>query len=234
MKFDIRVPSSLRDIKLSQWQKYAKILDKNKDVKDSTFINLKTLEIFCGMSMKDIHCVPLNTFDGILEHISEIFKAKTPRVNTFKLIGTDDVEVEFGMIPNFDKMSYGEYEDLEKYIFDEDNLHKAMAVLYRPLMMKKGDRYLIHPYKGTEDMAEVMKDTPLDAVFGARVFFYSLAKKLGVYTMDYTLQQLLKQKENISDKDLEENGEATKQSIHLHREMLADLMKLHHFHSTPA
>lgn len=234
MKFDLKVPATLRDIKLSQWQKYAKILDKNKDVEDNTFVNLKTLEIFCGMSLPEIKSVPLSTFDGILEHISAIFNAKTPRVNTFKLIGTDDVEVEFGMIPNLDKMSYGEYEDLEKYIFDEDNLHRAMAVLYRPLMMKKGDRYLIHPYKGTNDLAEVMKDTPLDAVFGARVFFYNLAKKLGVYTMDYTLQQLMKEKENLLDKDLEKNGEVTKQSIRLHKEMLAGLKKLQHFHYTNA
>lgn len=234
MEFELKVPSTLRDIKLSQWQKYAKILDKNKDAEDNTFINLKTLEIFCEMTIPQIKSVPLSTFDGVLEHLAEIFKAKTPRVNTFKLIGTDNVEVEFGMIPNFDKMTYGEYEDLEKYIFDEDNLHRAMAVLYRPLMMKKKDRYLIHPYKGTDDLAEVMKDTPLDAVFGARVFFYNLAKKLGVYTMDYTLQQLLKQKENLSEQDLERNGEATKQSIHLHREMLADLMKLQDFHYTNA
>ena len=228
----ITVPSSLRHIKLSQWQKYAAILDKNKGEESSDFLNLKTLEIFCGMDLKDIHSIPLREFDEVLMHISDIFKMKTPRENTFWLKGTDGIEVEFGMIPNFDKMSYGEYEDLENYIFDEKNLHKAMAVLYRPIKFKKKDRYLIHDYEGTEFMAEVMKNTPLDIVFGARVFFYSLAKKLGIYTLDYTLQQLTKQQENQSDKHLDKNGEDTKQFIHSQMEMLKELTKLQDFHFT--
>ena len=226
----ITVPSSLRHIKLSQWQKYAAILDKNKGEESSDFLNLKTLEIFCGMDLKDIHSIPLREFDEVLMHMSDIFKMKTPRENTFWLKGTDGIEVEFGMIPNFDKMSYGEYEDLENYIFDEKNLHKAMAVLYRPIKFKKKDRYLIHDYEGTEFMAEVMKNTPLDIVFGARVFFYSLAKKLGIYTLDYTLQQLTKQQENQSDKHLDKNGEDTKQFIHSQMEMLKELTKLQDFH----
>lgn len=228
----ITVPSSLRHIKLSQWQKYAAILDKNKGEESSDFLNLKTLEIFCGMNLKDIHSIPLREFDEVLMHMSDIFKMKTPRENTFWLKGTDGIEVEFGMIPNFDKMSYGEYEDLENYIFDEKNLHKAMAVLYRPIKFKKKDRYLIHDYEGTEFMAEVMKNTPLDIVFGARVFFYSLAKKLGIYTLDYTLQQLTKQQENQSDKHLDKNGEDTKRFIHSQMEMLKELTKLQDFHFT--
>jgi hypothetical protein len=79
-------------------------------------------------------------------------------------------------------------------------------------------------------MAEVMKNTPLDIVFGARVFFYSLAKKLGIYTLDYTLQQLTKQQENQSDKHLDKNGEDTKQFIHSQMEMLKELTKLQDFH----
>ena len=135
MKIDI--PATLRHITLGQWQKYADILKKNEGKDSADFLNLKTLEIFCGMDLKDIHSIPLKEFDEVLIHISDIFKMKTPRENTFKLKGTDGVEVEFGMIPNFDKMSYGEYQDLEGYLFDEKNLHKAMAVLYRPISLKK-------------------------------------------------------------------------------------------------
>jgi len=232
MSLDIKIPVSLRDIPLYKWQKYSEILKKNKDAEDTTFLNLKTLEIFCDLKMKDIHDIPLTDFDEILEHISQIFTFDTPRVNHFRLRDEKGVEVEFGLIPNLDKMTYGEYRDLEDYIYDEKNLHRAMAVLYRPLMYKKKDRYMIHPYKGTDEMAEIMKSTPLDVVFGVRVFFYSLAKKLGVYTLDYTLQQLLNKKEANSEHHSEKNGEDIKHFIHSHREMLAELMKLQEFHST--
>ena len=226
-QFDINVPSSLRAIKLSQWQEWCKILDKNKGQEDSDFIKLKMLNIFCGLDMAVARSLKLSTFDGILSHIDDLFKRIPERVHQFTLVGTDKVEVTFGLIPNLDKMSYGEYLDLEAYLYDDKELHRAMAVLYRPLISGRDkDRYLIHPYKGTDELAEVMRDTPIDAVLSARVFFYRLAKKLSLYTMDSTLQQFQEKREKDSDSHLEKNGELTNLSIRWHREMLADLIKL--------
>lgn len=222
----IKIPKSLRDIKLSQWQRFMKVYEANKDNKDGNFLNLKMLEIFCEVDLKLAHKLPLNTFDYVLEHISELLASEVTRVNTFKLKGTDGVEVEFGLIPNLDKMSYGEYEDLENYIYDDKSLHRAMAVLYRPIMLKKKDRYLIHEYKGTDEMAEVMKDTPLDVALGAKVFFWTLARKLGSYTLDYTLKELLKKEEHNSENRLAENGEDIKQYINSLMEKLKELERL--------
>lgn len=222
----IKIPKSLRDIKLSQWQRFMKVYEANKDNKDGNFLNLKMLEIFCEVDLKLAHKLPLNTFDYVLEHISELLASEVTRVNTFKLKGTDGVEVEFGLIPNLDKMSYGEYEDLENYIYEDKSLHRAMAVLYRPIMLKKKDRYLIHEYKGTDEMAEVMKDTPLDVALGAKVFFWTLARKLGSYTLDYTLKELLKKEEHNSENRLAENGEDIKQYINSLMEKLKELERL--------
>jgi len=226
-EFDISIPTSIKAIKLRQWQEYAKILDKNKGQEDSDFVKLKMLNIFCGLDMNKARDLQLSTFDSIIDHINSLFSNIPDRIHQFTLRGTDNVEVTFGLIPNLDKMSYGEFLDLEKYLFDDKELHRAMAVLYRPLITGKGkDRYLIHKYKGTDELAEVMKDTPIDAVLSSRVFFYRLAKKLSLYTMDSTLQQLQEKREKDLDKHSEENGELTNLSIRWHREMLADLIKL--------
>lgn len=226
-EFDISIPTSIKAIKLRQWQEYAKILDKNKGQEDSDFVKLKMLNIFCGLDMNKARDLQLSTFDSIIDHINSLFSNIPDRIHQFTLRGTDGVEVTFGLIPNLDKMSYGEFLDLEKYLFDDKELHRAMAVLYRPLITGKGkDRYLIHKYKGTDELAEVMKDTPIDAVLSSRVFFYRLARKLSLYTMDSTLQQLQEKREKDLDKHLEENGELTNLSIRWHREMLADLIKL--------
>jgi hypothetical protein len=123
-------------------------------------------------------------------------------------------------------MSYGEHQDIEKYLFDTKNLHRAMAVLYRPVLWNKGDAYHIERYRGSEHLADVMKDCPLDVFFGVQVFFYNLARKLGLYTMDYTLQELLTKEEMTSSNHSEESGEITKQSILSHKAMLEDLMRL--------
>ena len=224
--FNINNPSSLREIKLSQWMKYSKILEANKDAENDEFLNKKAIEIFCGVEFKDIDKIPFNSFDSIVAHLSNIMSVKPKLVQKFRLIGTDDVEVEFGFVPDLDKMSYGEYKDLETYIFDEQNLHRAMAVLYRPIKYKKGDRYLIHDYDGTDYLKEVMRDTPLDAVFSARVFFYRLARKLGHYTMDYTLKQLQEEGEANSGSLSEKSGEIIKQYTHSLKEMLKESERL--------
>ena len=226
---EFTIPATLRDVKLSQWQRYIDVYDKNKDEDATEFLNKKVLEIFCDIKLSDVDKIGLNVFDETLVHLSSVLNSKPELSQTFKLEGTDGVVVEFGMIPNLDKMSYGEFIDLEKYLFSDKDLHKAMAVLYRPIKFKSKDKYLIHDYKGTSYMADVMKDTPLDVAISARVFFYRLATKLGNYTMAYTLKQLQEKNQNKQDKDSVKNGETIKQYLLSLEKMLEESEKLQNF-----
>ena len=224
--FRINIPSTLNDIKLSQWQQYLDILGKNKDAELTDFLEKKMLGIFCDVQLKDIDRIGLSVYDNALQHLSNILNSKTELVRTFKMTGTDGVTVEFGMIPNFDKMSYGEFIDLEKYLFVDKDFHRAMAVMYRPIKFKSKDSYLIHDYKGTEYLAEVMKSTPLDVALGARVFFYRLATKLSNFTMAYTLKELQQKQEGRKDKHSVKSGETIKQYLHSLEKMSEELEKL--------
>jgi len=226
---EFTIPATLRDVRLSQWQRYIDVYDKNKDEDATEFLNKKVLEIFCDVKLSDVDKIGLNVFDETLVHLSSVLNSKPELSQTFKLEGTDGVVVEFGMIPNLDKMSYGEFIDLEKYLFSDKDLHKAMAVLYRPIKFKSKDKYLIHEYKGTSYMADVMKDTPLDVAISARVFFYRLATKLGNYTMAYTLKQLQEKNQNKQDKDSVKNGETIKQYLLSLEKMLEESEKLQNF-----
>ena len=228
-EFNISIPSSARDIKLRQWQSYIDVHNKNKDAEDTDFLEKKVISIFCDISMSNVNKIPFSIYTDILEHLTAILNDKPDLVHRFKLEGTDGVVVEFGLIPNFDKMSYGEFVDLEKYLFDEKNLHRAMAVLYRPLKSSYKDNYLIHDYEGTEFYAELMKDTPLDVALASRVFFYRLATKLGNYTMAYTLKELQHKEANKTDKLSEKNGETIKQYLHSLKKMSEGLEKLQDF-----
>jgi hypothetical protein len=223
---EFTIPATLRDVRLSQWQRYIDVYDKNKDEDATEFLNKKVLEIFCDIKLSDVDKIGLNVFDDTLGHLSSVLNSKPELSQTFKLEGTDGVVVEFGMIPNLDKMSYGEFIDLEKYLFSDKDLHKAMAVLYRPIKFKSKDKYLIHEYKGTSYMADVMKDTPLDVAISARVFFYRLATKLGNYTMAYTLKQLQEKNQNKQDKDSVKNGETIKQYLLSLEKMLEESERL--------
>lgn len=222
----IEVPKYLKSITLEKYQKYLKVLDDNKDSKDDELINLKALQIFCGFSLKDAYDLKLSDFGFIIRHLSELFSEKPPLTHRFSLVGDDGVEVEFGFIPKLDDITMGEFVDLDAYISDWQNMHKAMAVLYRPVVYRKKDRYLIAKYEGTDKFAEVMKYMPVDIAMGAVVFFYNLGMKLSIHLMDCL------QKENQSEeithlkRILEESGDGTAQFMHSLKETQRNLKKL--------
>ena len=235
VELEVSIPQDLSAIKLHQYQKYLSVA-KNVDEadKNNEFLNLKALEIFCGLSLKDSYNLPVSMFESVLKQVSACFEEKTDLVQRFKMTGGDGVTAEFGFIPNLDKMSFGEYIDLESYITDWDNMHKAMAVMYRPIVAGKKHLYEIEPYEGTERWADVMKDAPVNVALGAIVFFYRLGSKLSRYTMNSLLEEEQK-KGNIALKQaLEESGVGINQYMDLLEEMSNDLSQLPKFHYTPA
>ena len=127
----------------------------------------------------------------------------------------------------FSKLTLGEFIDLENYISDWQNMHKAMAVLFRPIYHEKKEFYDINEYEGSAKYSEVMLDMPVDVAIGAMVFFYRLGSKLPLLTMDY-LQTTLK-KEGVPQQlkpILGENGDGINRYIHLLKEMSEESMKL--------
>ena len=228
-EFKINLPLSINDIKLGDYQKYIKIYEANKETVDTNFLELKLLEAFCEIDLLTANQMPFETFDFALEHMSNVFKQKTPLTRRFKMTGTDGVTAEFGFIPNLSKMSLGEYVDLDTYISDMDNMHKAMAVLYRPVhnSWEGKEHYRIAEYEGTEKYAEVMKEMPLGIALGAMVFFYRLGMKLSKHMMDYSLQML--EKEELSEEQsqrLQKDMDGIKASMHLLEGMPFDLEAL--------
>ena len=94
-----------------------------------------------------------------------------------------------------------------------------MAVLYRPIAHKYGDKYNIEEYKETD--GEHMRDMPMDAVFGCMLFFYSLGIDLSQAMMNYLQDQeetALMQFPNLAG-----DGDGINQFTNSLREMLRDL-----------
>lgn len=184
----IKLPKDLSAITLDQYQRYLAV-QKNVEEDDNEFLNLKALEIFCGLSLKDSYDLPVSMFESVLKRLSSVFEQKNDLVKRFEMTGSDGVTVEFGMIPNLDKISFGEYIDLEKYITDWSTMHKAMAVLYRPIISGNKQFYGIEPYEGSDKWADTLKDSPVPVALGALVFFYRLGIKLSRYTMSSLVEE---------------------------------------------
>jgi len=166
MKVELIVPNSLNEVTLGQYQEYIKLKDLSE-----TELSLKMIEIFCKLNSEQVRYLKATDVRNVVTIIAEMFDSKPSLVNTFKING-----IEYGFIPNLDEMSFGEYIDLDTYIGDWDNIEKAMGVLYRPVEMRKGNRYHIKEYEAGE--TEHLKAMPLDAVLGSILFFYRLGNDL--------------------------------------------------------
>ena len=218
MKVDIYIPDELSDITLEQYQKFAKL--NTEENQNTNFLLHKMVEIFCRLDLKDIARIKFNYVTQIVNDLNNIFNTKTKLIPTFKMKG-----IEYGMIPKLDDITLGEYIDLDNNISDWDTMHKAMAVLYRPIEIKKDHRYQIEQYTGDED-AGSFKDMPLDVVMGSLVFFWTLSEELLQITLKYLAKEM---KDNLTFQQrqiLEESGVGINQSMDWLRGMLPSLTRL--------
>ena len=165
------IPTDLKDIKLSQYLRYLKVLKENQD--DETFVCIQMVAIFCNLSVADVMKIPVNAFTEIVEQLAKVLDQKPERVKTFKMDG-----VEYGFIPNLDKMTIGEHATIDSLLGNDENLSLLMSVLYRPITKKIYPFYQIQDYDGDETKAELFKDVRMDVVTGSILFFWSLSKEL--------------------------------------------------------
>lgn len=210
MKVDIEIPESLNEVTLDQYQRYLKIQENNDDEK---FLAVKMIEIFCGIRGDHVLLMRATDINSIVQILTEMLNDKPKLIHTFKMKGT-----QYGFIPKLDDMSFGEYIDLDTFIGDWENMHRAMNVLYRPVVNQYGDKYNIQDYD--VDIAERLKDMPMSAVLGSIVFFYNLGMDLSKAMLNYLTEEEMGLAQHlISD----ENGGGINHFTHSLREILDDL-----------
>lgn len=187
MKLELTIPTKLSEIPLKHYQKFLLTAENSTD---EVFLAEKMIQIFCGIELKEVVKIPFKEVEALSIHFASLFQQKTEFKNRFTIAG-----VEFGFIPNLEEMSWGEYIDLEANISDLKTFNKAMAVMYRPIIEKHGDKYKIEPYVSSINYAEVMEFAPLDIVLAAKVFFWNLENELLQATLFYLETEMMKNKE---------------------------------------
>jgi len=183
MRYTLDVPNKLSEIPLHKYQKFLRIVDQNIDDPNSDrFIAMKMLEIFCDLPTDAIFNYKIRDINEVTNIITDLLQEKPQLVRSFKVGDT-----EFGFIPSLEDMTFGEYVDLDTYIGDWENIHRAMAVLYRPIKAKIKDKYEIEEYKG-DHYYDAMLNMPMDAVLSSIVFFYALGSDLQKGIADYLME----------------------------------------------
>jgi hypothetical protein len=161
------VPNQMNEIKLVDYQKFIRLEG------DDEFLARKSLEIFCGLKMDVILQMKASSLTKVNSILMKAFNER-PALKQRFFIGKQ----EFGFIPSLEEITVGELNDVDQYISDWSQMHKAMAVLFRPVISTFGQRYDIEKYEGSAKYAGKMLDMPLDIAIGAMFFFWTLGSDL--------------------------------------------------------
>ena len=203
----ILIPTSLEDVTIEQFIKYNRIT-KLEEVDDEV-IMVSVIANFCDLSVEDVLKIPVKDMKEIAQQIVDVLNTEPRDIQIYK---------DLGRIPNFDKISAGEYIDLDKYFTDPENYHRAMAVLYRPIKKKLGSKYILEDYKGSDDRCESMLKLPLELLLSSMVFFSNLNSELLKATRDFLQQPTAET--DLLEKHLAENGGGISQFTQLLEETI--------------
>ena len=209
MEVKLIIPTSLNEITLGQYQEFSKL-----DITKESEVQSKMIQVFCKVPVEVVRSMKAKDITDICTIINNMFDVEHQMLNRFDLNG-----VKYGFIPDLENISFGEYVDLDTFMGDNDNLHRAMNVLYRPIDLKQGVRYTLKEYD--PDTNEEAKNYPLDAVFGAMVFFYDLGKDLSTVILNSSSKQ---NEQNLAQYlDSLQNGAGTIPSMESLTEILQSL-----------
>ena len=180
--------NSWADVTLETWLKLVDFATGTK-TEEAT----ETIAALSDIPKKLIKELALSDVAVIMSKIAEL---QAKQDTTLKRI-IEINDVEYGFMPELDKISLGEYADVEQFIKNgiESNLPELMAVLYRPVKLKKNDIYIIDAYDGDITMrTEEMKKMSAEQVQSALVFFYHLGRVLSEILPSYLMEQLKEMK----------------------------------------
>ena len=164
--------NSWSDVSLESWMKLIEVETGSQAIQaEETISELSDIPktMIKELSIADVAV--------IMSKIAEMqSKQDSSLKKIFKIEG-----IEYGMHPNLDLLTLGEYADIETFIKNgiEQNMPEVLAVLFRPVTERKGEAYTIESYDGEITIrTEIMKKMSAEQVQAALFFFWNLGKEL--------------------------------------------------------
>lgn len=177
MKIKVTIPERQEEITVAQYMAYQSLLSED-DLKED-FLAQKVVEIFCKVSWEQVRKMPLQDIGVITEKVAKALNEKPKLIRRFNLNRTT-----YGFIPDLDLLTFGEYIDLDTFFTKEEDLHRALNVLYRPIATTLNDMYTIKEYDPGK--ANALKQMPLNVALGAIDFFFRLSEELLANTVAFS------------------------------------------------
>ena len=142
----------------------------------------------CVIHREDLLTLPKRLLDEAYEHLKDLRSQESGQhLTRLTLDGKP-----YGFINDWDSFSFGEYIDMTTYAEDVyANATKMMALLYRPIVIDRGDTYTIEPYT-TKENHHIFELAPATLFGGAMLFFCNSKRRL-LSSLRVSLQQTITQ-----------------------------------------
>ena len=194
---------SWADVNMETWAKVV-CLEAGSKVKEAE----ETIAALSDIPLQLVKSLAIRDVAVIMGKLSELQSESGQSLK--KVIEIDGVE--YGIHPNLDDITLGEYADIESFIKNgiQNNMPELMAVLFRPIVEKKGDIYAIEAYDGNIAIrAEEMKKMSAENVQSCLVFFWIFANELLKITPSVLQARAAQMKKEQLMATLRKNGDGS-------------------------
>ena len=149
---ELLTPTSLYDLNIASSMVFMKSMKiENLDPMD------KVMQIIANINnlpIDDVRALPMDVIDENGTLLLNLFQSDD---REYTLDDVRHISIEgndYALEPNFGKIETGAYIDITNLLEDIDNnLHKVMAILYRPIKERKGSLYNLTPYSTEPDIS---------------------------------------------------------------------------------
>tara|TARA_Y100000004_G_scaffold97995_1_gene109728 strand:+ start:473 stop:1114 length:642 start_codon:yes stop_codon:yes gene_type:complete len=198
-----KVIESWSEVTLEKWLKLVSFQEGSKA--DEA---LNTVAELSNISKKLIKELSVVDVAAIMSRISELqSRANSSLKRIIEIEG-----VEYGFHPSLDRITLGEYADIETYIKlgVEKHLPEVMAILYRPIVEKKNKVYTIEKYDGNiEIRTEIMRKMKAEEVQSSLVFFWTFVKELLIALPSFLTKRMKEMRMLLQAKASQKSGDGS-------------------------
>jgi hypothetical protein len=167
------VPTAWNEIPLGRFMDYMAQYEEEATADRKQLVLVSTLT---GAPKPLLEKAKKNVIDQAVEELNKIMSREASKQLNL-IIEIDGIE--YGFHPNLHELRLKEFVDLDNKLSSGwEAMHEVMAILYRPVTKKKGDKYRIEEYdfKTAKKRAEMFKEElSVDTVNGAAAFFLNIA-----------------------------------------------------------
>jgi hypothetical protein len=186
------IPKTWNELNLGRYIRIMKVLRSEEKIRELEKV-IRILNCITDIPKKDLYGLDMKSIGKLGTHLTR-FLESVPDDELKHFITIEGIE--YGFHPKLVDMTLGEFVDLETYVENqEENLHKILSILYRPVTAKKNEKYRIEDYEPNEERADLFKKhLTVGDFYGASVFFYDLGTQLTINSKKSSIQELKNKK----------------------------------------